>query len=85
MVLATQSPRADVVTGLIKANMPSRIALTVTNSLESRIILDMSGAERLLGKGDMLYAPAGTSKPLRVQGAWVSDEEIRNVINNIKA
>lgn len=84
LVLATQSPRADVITGLIKANMPSRIALTVSSSLESRIILDMNGAERLLGRGDMLYAPIGTGKPIRVQGAFVSDNEIHDVLDFVQ-
>ncbi len=86
LVIATQSPRADVITGLMKANIPSRIALKVSSSLESRIILDAGGgAEKLLGNGDMLYMPIGSSKPLRVQGTWVSDEERENVIEYIKA
>lgn len=84
LVIATQSPRSDVITGLMKANIPSRIALKVSSSLESRIILDVGGAEKLLGNGDMLYMPIGSSKPLRVQGTWVSDEERENVINYIK-
>ena len=86
LVIATQSPRADVITGLMKANIPSRIALKVSSSLESRIILDAGGgAEKLLGNGDMLYMPIGSSKPLRVQGTWVSDEERESVIEYIKS
>lgn len=84
LIVATQRPSADVVTGLIKANIPSRIALTVDNSLNSRIILDENGAEKLLGKGDMLYKPVGANKPLRVQGCFVSDEEREAVINYVK-
>ncbi len=75
LIIATQRPSADVITGLMKANIPSRIAFAVSSSLESRIILDTSGAEKLIGMGDMLYAPIGTGKPLRVQGSFVSDEE----------
>ncbi|MGI6664652.1 MAG: DNA translocase FtsK 4TM domain-containing protein [Christensenellaceae bacterium] len=81
LVIATQSPRVDVITGLIKANIPSRIALTVSSSIDSRTILDMSGAEKLLGKGDMLYMPIGQNKPLRVQGCFVSDAENARVIS----
>jgi len=85
LVIATQSPRADVITGLMKANIPSRIALKVSSSLESRIILDAGGnAEKLVGNGDMLYAPTGTSKPLRLQGTWVSDEERERIVAFIK-
>ncbi|MBQ8974148.1 MAG: DNA translocase FtsK, partial [Oscillospiraceae bacterium] len=85
LVVATQSPRADVITGLMKANIPSRIALKVSNSLESRIILDAGGnADKLVGNGDMLYAPIGSDKPLRVQGSWVSDEEREAVIDFVK-
>ncbi len=84
LVIATQSPRADVITGLIKANIPSRIALKVASNIESRIILDMQGAERLIGYGDMLYSPVGTSKPIRIQGCWISDEEIKAVTDFIK-
>ncbi len=84
LVIATQSPRADVITGLIKANIPSRIALKVASNVESRIILDMQGAERLIGYGDMLYSPVGTSKPIRIQGCWISDEEIKAVTDFIK-
>ncbi|MBQ8893663.1 MAG: hypothetical protein IJ043_04565 [Clostridia bacterium] len=84
LIVATQRPSADVVTGLIKANIPSRIALTVDNSLNSRIILDENGAEKLLGKGDMLYKPVGANKPLRVQGCWVSDGEVEKVTSYVK-
>ena len=83
LVIATQSPRADVITGLMKANIPSRIALAVASSLESRIILDTTGAEKLVGKGDMLYAPLGQDK-LRVQGCFITDEERENVVDFIK-
>ena len=86
LVVATQSPRADVITGLIKANIPSRCALKVSSSLESRIILDSGGgAEKLIGNGDMLYAPIGTNKPKRIQGTWVSDEEREKVVEYLKA
>ncbi|MBQ6824580.1 MAG: DNA translocase FtsK, partial [Clostridia bacterium] len=85
LIVATQRPSADVVTGLIKANIPSRIALTVDNSLNSRIILDENGAEKLLGKGDMLYKPVGANKPLRVQGCWVSDKEVEAVTTYVKS
>ena len=84
LIIATQRPSADVITGLMKANIPSRIAFAVSSSLESRIILDNPGAEKLIGMGDMLYAPLGCGKPLRVQGAFVSDEEREQVINFIK-
>ena len=84
LIIATQRPSADVITGLMKANIPSRIAFAVSSSLESRIILDNSGAEKLIGMGDMLYAPIGCGKPLRVQGSFVSDEEREDVINYIK-
>ena len=84
LVIATQRPSADVITGLMKANIPSRIAFAVASSLESRIILDTTGAEKLVGKGDMLYAPIGTGKPLRVQGSYVSDEEREEVVRFIK-
>ncbi len=83
LVIATQSPRADVITGLMKANIPSRIALSVSGPLESRIILDQQGAEKLLGNGDMLYSPIG-SKPVRLQGAFVTDEEREEIINFVK-
>ena len=84
LVVATQSPRADVITGLMKANIPSRIAFAVSGALESRIILDQQGAEKLLGQGDMLYSPIGIGKPLRVQGAFVTDEEREEIIEFIK-
>lgn len=83
LVLATQSPRADIITGLIKANIPARIAFTVASQLDSRIILDQGGAEKLLGYGDMLYVTANMSKPKRIQGAWVTDEEINRVSNHL--
>lgn len=84
LILATQRPSVDVVTGLIKANMPSRIAFAVNSGVDSRTILDMFGAEKLLGNGDMLYYPQGFTKPLRLQGAFVSDEEVQDVVNYIK-
>ena len=84
LIIATQRPSADVITGLMKANIPSRIAFAVSSSLESRIILDTSGAEKLIGMGDMLYAPIGIGKPLRVQGSYVSDEEREEVVRFIK-
>ncbi|MBE6908744.1 MAG: DNA translocase FtsK [Ruminococcaceae bacterium] len=84
LVIATQRPSADVITGLMKANIPSRIAFAVASSLESRIILDNTGAEKLVGKGDMLYAPLGEGKPRRVQGCFISAEEIDRVVGFIK-
>ncbi len=84
LVIATQSPRVDVITGLIKANIPSRLSLKVSNGTDSRIILDMIGAEKLLGNGDMLFNPVGVSKPLRIQGCFVPNEEINTVIDFIK-
>ena len=85
LVIATQRPSADVITGLMKANIPSRIAFAVASSLESRIILDNSGAEKLIGKGDMLYAPLGIGKPIRVQGCFISPEEIERVVEYVKS
>ena len=84
LVVATQRPSADVITGLMKANIPSRIAFAVSSAMESRIIMDQSGAEKLIGMGDMLYSPLGAGKPTRVQGAFVSDEERERVISFIK-
>ncbi|MBR1781042.1 MAG: DNA translocase FtsK, partial [Oscillospiraceae bacterium] len=84
LVIATQRPSSDVITGLMKANIPSRIAFAVASSLESRIILDSVGAEKLVGKGDMLYAPLGIGKPQRVQGCMISDEEVARVVEFIK-
>ncbi|WP_409967890.1 DNA translocase FtsK [Bengtsoniella intestinalis] len=84
LVIATQRPSADVITGLMKANIPSRIAFAVASSLESRIILDTQGAEKLVGKGDMLYAPLGAGKPTRVQGCFISPEEIQDVVDFVK-
>ena len=84
LVVATQRPSVDVVTGLIKANIPSRIALTVSNAVDSRTILDAGGAEKLLGNGDMLFAPVGVTKPLRVQGCYVTDEEISSIVEFVK-
>lgn len=84
LVLATQRPSVDVLTGLIKANITSRIAFSVASLVDSRTILDMSGAEKLLGRGDMLYISAEISKPKRLQGAYASDEEIKKVINYLK-
>ena len=84
LVIATQRPSADVITGLMKANIPSRIAFAVASSLESRIILDTTGAEKLVGKGDMLYFPLGSQKPTRVQGCFITPEEIERVVNFVK-
>ena len=84
LVIATQRPSADVITGLMKANIPSRIAFAVASSMESRIILDTTGAEKLVGKGDMLYAPLGIGKPQRVQGCMITDEEVAKVVEFIK-
>lgn len=85
LIIATQRPSTDVITGLMKANIPSRIALSVASGLESRIILDTQGAEKLVGNGDMLYSPVGSGKPLRVQGCFISEEEINEVVSFIKA
>lgn len=84
LVIATQRPSVDVITGLIKANIPSRLALSVSSPLESRIILDCTGADKLLGNGDMLFCPIGTSKPVRIQGAYVSEDEIESIVSFIK-
>lgn len=84
LIIATQRPSVDVITGLIKANMPSRVAFSVSSGVDSRTILDMNGAEKLLGKGDMLFYPQGYSKPARVQGAFVSDKEVSDVVEFLK-
>lgn len=84
LIIATQRPSVDVITGLIKANMPSRIAFSVSSGVDSRTILDMNGAEKLLGKGDMLFYPQGYTKPARVQGAFVSDKEVSDVVEYLK-
>ena len=84
LILATQRPSVDVITGLIKANIPTRIAFQVSSKIDSRTILDQSGAEALLGHGDMLYLPPGTSMPTRVHGAFVSDAEVHRVVNALK-
>jgi len=84
LVVATQRPSVDVITGLIKANIPSRISFAVSSQMDSRTILDMGGAEKLLGKGDMLFYPVGASKPLRVQGAFLSDREVENLVDFLK-
>ena len=84
LIIATQRPSADVITGLMKDNIPSRIAFAVASAINSRIILDQSGAEKLLGKGDMLYAPLGVTKPMRIQGCFVSDQEVEEVVAFVK-
>ncbi|WP_337785922.1 FtsK/SpoIIIE domain-containing protein, partial [Ruminococcus sp.] len=84
LLVATQRPTVNVITGLIKANIPSRIALKVSSNIDSRTILDFSGAEKLIGRGDMLFLPVGAPKPMRVQGCYASDEEIEGVTNYIK-
>ena len=85
MVLATQRPSVDVITGVIKNNIPSRIAFTVSSGADSRTIIDVNGAEKLLGKGDMLYNPVGAAKPIRVQGCFVSDDEVTMITSNISS
>jgi S-DNA-T family DNA segregation ATPase FtsK/SpoIIIE len=85
LILATQRPSVDVITGLIKANIPTRIAFQVSSKIDSRTILDQMGAEALLGMGDMLYLPAGTGFPIRVHGAFVSDEEVHRVVGYLKS
>ncbi len=84
LIVATQRPSVDVITGVIKANIPSRIAFAVSSQVDSRTILDMGGAEKLVGKGDMLYAPLGMGKPIRVQGCFISDEEVNSIIEFVK-
>jgi S-DNA-T family DNA segregation ATPase FtsK/SpoIIIE len=85
LVVATQRPSVDVVTGLIKANIPSRVALMTSSQADSRVILDMNGAEKLVGHGDMLFAPSSASKPTRLQGAWVTEREIHDVTDFIRS
>jgi DNA segregation ATPase FtsK/SpoIIIE, S-DNA-T family len=85
LIVATQTPRKEVITGVIKANIPSRIAFQVASSLDSRVILDRTGAENLVGKGDCLYLPPGSSEPVRAQGAFVSDEEVATAVEYISA
>ena len=85
LILATQRPSVDVLTGTIKANIPSRIAFAVSSQIDSRTILDASGAEKLLGRGDMLFFPTGANKPLRVQGAFITDDELNRIVDFIKA
>jgi S-DNA-T family DNA segregation ATPase FtsK/SpoIIIE len=85
IIVATQTPRADVVTGVIKANIPSRIAFQVASKIDSRVILDENGADRLLGQGDMLYLPPSTSRLIRAQGVLVTDEEIRRLVEFVSA
>ena len=84
LVIATQRPSVDVITGIIKANIPSRISLSVSSQVDSRTIIDSVGAEKLLGNGDMLYYPVGIPKPIRVQGCYLSDKEVENVVTYIK-
>ena len=84
LIVATQRPSTDVITGIIKSNIPSRISFAVASSIDSRTILDQTGAERLLGNGDMLYAPQGENSPIRIQGVYVTDEEIKKITDYIK-
>lgn len=84
LVIATQRPSVDVITGVIKANIPSRISFAVSSQIDSRTILDSAGAEKLLGKGDMLFYPVGEAKPIRIQGAFISEGEVERVVNYIK-
>ena len=84
LIIATQRPSVDVITGLIKANIPSRISFAVSSATDSRTILDMGGAEKLLGKGDMLFAPVGMQKPQRIQGAFLTDQEINEITSFVK-
>lgn len=84
LIIGTQRPSVDVITGLIKANVPSRIAFTVASQVDSRTIIDIAGAERLMGRGDMLYAPVGCMKPMRVQGSWVSESEVEAIVEYLK-
>ena len=85
LIVATQRPSVDVITGVIKANIPSRIAFAVSSQVDSRTILDMQGAEKLVGKGDMLFNPMGMGKPVRIQGAFISDNEVHKVIEYVKS
>ena len=85
LIVATQRPSVDVITGVIKANIPSRIAFAVSSQFDSRTILDMAGAEKLVGKGDMLFNPLGGGKPTRVQGTFISDQEVHDVIEFVKS
>jgi S-DNA-T family DNA segregation ATPase FtsK/SpoIIIE len=84
LIVATQRPSTDVITGVVKANIPSRISFAVSSNIDSRTILDMVGAEKLIGKGDMLYKPQGENTPIRIQGTFITDQEIENVVNYVK-
>jgi S-DNA-T family DNA segregation ATPase FtsK/SpoIIIE len=83
LIVATQRPSTDVITGVVKANIPSRISFAVASQIDSRTILDMGGAEKLLGKGDMLYLPMGENTPIRIQGTFISDEETQRLIEYV--